>query len=228
LRWSLREVSQWSSSAMAVVDGTGAALGKRLEATWLPNGQGLDALNIDFLERRPRNSADNLKIALWQITATGGETPEVPYPKEEILDFLETTWTDQANVHFEVIQDWAEQVVDYDLDGDGDLTLLAERDDIRLTAVNSNADIDVYLVHRMPEELASRLSKSNDIFIAEINKAGTFSSLSALAQEVGHVLGIPESADDDEDGLNVMSDPGGVGSQIRRVDWEEVQEEINL
>jgi len=89
LRWSLREVSQRSSSAMAVVDGTGAALGKRLEAAWLPNGRGFDALNVDFLERRPRNSAENLKIALWQITATGGETPEVPYPKEEILDFLE-------------------------------------------------------------------------------------------------------------------------------------------
>jgi len=159
-----------SGGQVFTVDGTGAALGKRLEAAWLPNGQGLDALKVDFLERRPRNS-----------------------------------------------------VVDYDLDGDGDLTLLAERDDIRLTAVNSNADIDVYLVHRMPEELASRLSNSNDIFIAEINKAGAFSSLSALAQEVGHVLGIMEDDDDEEDGQNVMSDPGGVGSQIRKNDWRGVK-----
>jgi len=51
-------------------------------------------------------------------------------------------------VHFEVIQDWVPREGDYDQNGDGDLTLLAERDDIRLTAVNSNADIDVYLVHR--------------------------------------------------------------------------------
>ena len=59
--------------------------------------------------------------------------------------------------------------------------------------------------------------------VAENTKSGISSPLSALAQEVGHVLGVLEGDDDDKDSSNVMSDPQVIGStQIRKDDWRVV------
>ena len=53
---------------------------------------------------------------------------------------------------------------------------------------NPGADVDVYLVKNMPSQTAARFPGSKATFIAENTKSGISSPLSALAQEVGHVL----------------------------------------
>lgn len=85
----------------------------------------------------------------------------------------------------------------------------------------TEADVEIYLVKSMPNSRAVHPSNSKAAFIAEICSTGGASPDFGLAQEVGHILGLPESADDPNDSGNVMTDGDSLtgGSQIRREDW---------
>ena len=189
----------------------------------------------DFLARRPRDSAQKVKIALWRIQDTeSSQIPAAPYTQAEILAFLQQTWTAQANVQFEVVQDWQLEEVDYDLNDDGALSIQNNQEELlKIARTASGADIDVYLVKSMTDVVARALAGDiavapTSVFIAESAKGGMASPLSALAQEVGHVLGIPEDYDDPEDAGNVMSDPQVHGStQVRKKDWRKANDPEN-
>ena len=215
-----------SGTETLTIDGSSLALDKALEVKWQPSAQIIDGLNVDFMPRRPKDTAQTVKVALWEIRATGGLTPSVPYDQQAILDFLEASWTHGANVHFEIVQDWKAETVDYDLDSSDTLSEqggLAEYTTIISAHSNPGADVDVYLVKNMSSQTAARFPDSKATFVAENTKSGISSPLSALAQEVGHVLGVPENDDDDEDSGNVMSDPQVIGAtQIRKDDWRVV------
>lgn len=156
--------------------------------------------------------------------------PAAPYTQAEILAFLQQTWTAQANVQFEVVQDWQLEEVDYDLNDDGALSTQSgsvEFTEIKSHATNPDASINIYVVQKMPHALATRAS-TGGVFIALENRDSQTTLLSQLAQEVGHELGIPETDDDPDDAGNVMSDPQIPGStQVRKKDWRKANDPEN-
>lgn len=213
------------------IDGSAHALDNALKVEWLPNGQVIDGLKVDFLARRPRDTPQKMKIALWRIKDTeSSQIPAAPYTQAEILAFLQQTWTDQANVQFEVVQDWQLDQVDYDLNNDG--ALGTQESGVEFVKIsrevrNTNADTNIYLVQKMPHAAASYFP-GRGIFITLENSNGVSSLLSHLAQEVGHALGLPENYDDPEDADNVMSDPQREGAtRIRKKDWRKANDPEN-
>jgi hypothetical protein len=217
-----------SGSELLTIDGSGRALGAPLEFRWLPSAQLIDGLNVDFMPRRPKNSAEKVKVALWRIKDVGGLEPNITLPQHVILAFLEESWTHGANVYFEVIQDWGEpQTLFYDLNYDNvlsDQSNLQEYAQIVDGIRHPNADVNIYLVKDISGRVAAAAESFDAIFISE-----EIPHSSVVAQEVGHILGIPEGTtdgDDLEDKLNVMSDNPHINgsTQIRRIDWRNVEE----
>ncbi len=194
-----------------------------LHVQWLPNGQIVGGLNVDFVARRPRDPTQKLKVALWRIGLTGASLPAEPYSAAAVLGFLNETWSKQANVHFEIIGGgWQAAAVAYDLNGDGVLTLQSSNAEVEKILNDASApgtDVAVYVVQKMPEAAGAQLPGTVGTYLAIQAVGGGTSSLTVLAQEVGHVLGVPEEPDGLLSG-DVISDPPSFGaSNIRKVDW---------
>jgi hypothetical protein len=227
-----------SGEQTLTIGGNQSSQNHPLKVTWTPNGQVIDGLNVDFVARRPRDPTKKLKVALWRIGLTTSTVPTEPYSASAVIGFLNETWRDQANVHFEIIGDWQSAVVTYDLNGDGALSSqnnFAEYAAIRNGTPHASADINLYHVSKMTDQLGAEvLGNAYIANQAETTTVGVYikTPLSIVAHEFGHTLGLNAVAGeghDVEDRGEVMSAPQNLSlnpRNIRKYDWRVVNPEV--
>jgi len=211
------------------IDGTRYDIdGHLLQITWIPNNQVINGLNVDFVARIPRNPSEKIKLALWRIY--DGTVPNVPYSKSAILEYLQDTWTEQGNVHFEIIQDWNLKSVPYDRNDDealSDQNNYVEFDDINSGADNASADGNIYYVKKLLTHTGITVQVFSSVYIAEeapTENGLQTTPLSILSHEVGHLLGLENDFHDVIERDEIMSSPQEFGTKkIRRVDWKGIQ-----
>jgi hypothetical protein len=198
-----------------------------LIATIGSNGAEMSRMFVDVKQQR-----GTVKYALYHIRLTGSQTeyPERTFDEESGESFMTATWSRQANVLLNetpLTPSERDRTIAYDtVIADGKLESgkglnSPDRHDEMLALINAVTPppdtTPVFIVKEIRGVVAFEYAGA--VFLQEGNRLPEF------AQEVGHVLGVPESYDDEVDVSNVLSDPqviqeNPVGPRhIRRKDW---------
>lgn len=186
---------------------------------------------IDVLPRRT-----NVTVAIYKvIAATMTNNPPVNVPTQAALkSYLDTVYGQQANVYITVLQP-TNIVVNYDLNGNGDLDYppfgFSPEMDAITGAVYKVGAVNIYYVNT----LFNALQNNEGLTYGLTNRAVTFiqdfhnsSTVNVSAHEIGHALGLEhpsfygQPASLTGDRIMRSPDMGGFPCRLIRDEWTTV------